>query len=73
MCWMIVDDVGQGFDNGMDRAVCEPAGELFGITGVAVYPVIVASFQKSLMSPRHYSLLHSPQVKIYIFEASGVL
>ena len=46
MGWMIVVDVGQGFDIGMDGAVCQPAGELFGIAGVAVYPVIVASFQK---------------------------
>ena len=67
MSWMIVVDVGQGFDIGMDGAVCQPAGELFGIAGIAVYPVIVASFQKSLMSSRHYSLLHSPQVKIFHF------
>ena len=67
MGWMIVVDVGQGFDIEMDGAVCQPAGELFRIAGEAVYPVIVASFPKSLMSPRHYSLLHSPQVKIFHF------
>ena len=53
MGWMIVVDVDQGFDIGVDGAVGQPAGELFGIASVAVYPVIVASFQKSLMSSRH--------------------